>query len=143
MRCSYPNCIKDAISVPVIAIPTLRTVGMIQPVLSPHINNREIMGKMELDINMTIRIYEAEVADYKAHCNDMSSTDEPTYLIGTEVCGTHAFNYKFLDWYGVKNFNNLIESARAHNLLLDIHGVKVQFKPIGWEPGGSYLEVER
>jgi hypothetical protein len=98
---------------------------------------------MRLDITMTIRMYEAQVADYKAAIDNMVECDEPTILVGAEICRDHAKVYRFLDWFGVEDWEHLKEGAREHNVLLDIKDVKVKWRPYGWEPSGSYLEIER
>jgi len=143
MTCNYPNCRQKATHIPVVEIPTIRTVGLIPPVLSPLVRHNGHMQEMQLDITMTIRMYEAQVAEYKARLNDMVDCDEPTLLVGAEICRDHAQTYKFLDWFTLENWNHLREGAQEHGVLLDIKDVKVRWRPFGWEPGGNYMEVER
>jgi hypothetical protein len=143
MKCNYPNCNQTATHVPVVAIPTIRTVGLIPPTLSELVHDSAIMQRMQLDMGMTIRLYEAQLAEYKAHATDMVVCPEPTLIIGQEICIAHARTYKFLDWFGQPEWDHMCEAACNHGVLLDIADVKVKWAPVEWEPGEKYIAVQR
>jgi hypothetical protein len=142
MNCSYPLCRAAALYIPVVAIPTIRRVGRVQPVLSPSATDKAIMDRLGLDIATTIRLYEAEVEDYKLHCRDIAYTPKPTYLIGSVLCLQHRATYNFLDWFGVREWSRVCDGAREHGVILDVRGSKVDFRGLEWTPVGGYMEVE-
>ena len=143
MNCSYPNCRQLGTHIPIVEIPTIRSVGLIPPILSPLVQSHGHMRNMELDMAITIRMYEEQVAQYKAMVNNMVECDEPTILVGAVICREHAKVYRFLDWFGIEQWGHLQEGAREHGVLLDIKDVKVRWRPYGWEPGGNYMEIVR
>ncbi len=145
MLCSYPLCRLVATVVPVIAVPTYRTVGLHKPhIVRELINNPAYMGKMGLDRNMVISQYETMTAEYKACVNNLVQTNKPTYLIGNGLCGNHQKTYKFTDWFQPKDWRLIQEAGRVKGVyvpeptLLTIH-----WRPLGWTPGQAYLELER
>jgi hypothetical protein len=147
MKCNYPSCNKkspdDKLWVPVISIPTIRTVGMIEPVLSPLVHNGQLMQKMELDLNMTIRNYQLAVADYRQHCNDMVETSDPTIYLGREVCDLHKALYRFMDWFGRKDWERMVEAARTKGVMLDTKDISLTWEDEGFEPAKRFIEVVR
>jgi hypothetical protein len=143
--CEYPNCRKPAVKVPVIALPTFRTVGLHKPVLDLElVNNPGLMRLMQLDRGMTIRQYEAMVAEYNNTVNNVIRTEKPTYLIGNGLCQEHADSYNFLDWFGERDWKALQEAARTRGILVPSPKLlKIFWRPMNWTPAAEYLEVER
>jgi hypothetical protein len=135
MNCSYPLCRQPALWKPVIAIPTVRSIGLIKPELSPLINQTAIFDRNLLDRNMTIRQYEASMDDYKQHESDMVTTSRPTILIGRPICERHKASYKLSDWISEADWSHLQEMARHYGFDLEASVIiTVLFKPLGWKP---------
>jgi len=143
MKCNYPLCPRPAMWLPVISIPCIRTVGVEKPELSHLVHDQSAMRKFGLDPAQHIRMYEDRLKEWKQSQNTLAHTDQPTILLGREVCEAHRLTYKFLDWFGVVDWEALLEAARSHNVVLDSVSITVQFKPVGWEPGVKYMERER
>jgi len=145
MQCTYPLCRLTASVVPVICVPTYRTVGLHQPsIVRELINNPDYMTRAQLDRSKVIAAYETMTAEYKACVNNLVQTNKPTYLIGNGLCVDHQKRYKFTDWFQPKDWRLIQEAGRQKGvhvpepLLLTIH-----WRPLNWSPGMGYLEIER
>ncbi len=145
MLCSYPNCRQDATIMPVIALPTYRTVGLHVPTLDRElINNPAHMRKMQLDRDTAIRQYEAMTDEYKATVNNIVKTDQPTFLIGRGLCLGHKNRYKFTDWFQAKEWRLLQEAGRQKGVHVpEPHLLVISWFPLTWTPAQGYMEVER
>lgn len=144
MNCAhFPTCREPAHHIPVIHIPTIRTVGLVLPALNAASLDRTLMERMGLSVAMAIRQYEAALADYKQHSTDVAYCPEPTLLIGEALCLRHSTPYRFLDYFGQENWLELCDEARARGVLLDLKEVKIEFKPVGWEPPSTHMEIKR
>ncbi len=145
MLCSYPNCRKAPTKVPVIALPTYRTVGLHKPHLDADlVTDRAFMAKMGLDRGRVIRQHEQMVREYQENSGNIIKTDKPTYLIGVGLCDGHAASYKFTDWFEAKEWRLLQEAGRQKGVYVpEPHLLVIHWRPVGWEPSQGYLEVER
>lgn len=145
MKCNYPNCTLLATQVPVIAIPTFRTVGLHKPHLDRDaINDAAKMKAAEFDRNLVIHQYENDVAEYNATVNNVVKTDKPTYLIGVGLCNNHVKTYKLTDWFPAKEWRLLQEAGRQKGFHVpEPWLVVIHWRPIGWRPNMGYLEIDR
>jgi hypothetical protein len=145
VNCNYPNCIKAPTLVPVIAIPTFRTVGLHKPHLDREaVNNPNLVQLTGFHRERVIQQYEENVAEYNATVNNAVKTDKPTYLIGVGLCADHAKTYRFIDWFQPKEWRLLQEAGRAKGFHIpEPHLLTIEWKPLGWNPSQGYLEVER
>ena len=145
MRCHWPNCLRTAEFMPVIELPTYRTVAMDEPSLNREIvNNPAVLAKSGLPRNMVIQQYEEAVQEYKLRSGQLAKTDKPTYLMGKELCRQHKESYKFSDWLPATDWAYLQEVARSNGYeILNQDLVIITFRPLGWTPGASHLELER
>jgi len=143
--CEYPTCRLQASVVPVIAIPTYRTVGLHKPTLNRDlVNNPVIMGRAQLNRNIVIDQYEKMTDEYKANVNKQVETDKPTYLIGVPLCTAHQKNYKFTDWFQPKDWRLIQEAGRERGYVVpEPHLLVIHWRPLGWQPNRGYLEIER
>jgi hypothetical protein len=142
VNCTYPNCRQPALWIPVIQIPTIRTIGIERPVLSPLVHDINLMRRNNLDPAMHIRMYEARLQEWKSTQNNLIRTADPTILIGTSLCHLHRVRYNFIDWFGVGEWDALCEAARAHGVVLET-GVIITFRPLDWTPEAKYMELDR
>jgi len=128
----------------VIALPTIRTVGIDKPILSPLVRDYMTMRKFGLSQNHAVRQYEERMANYKEMFNKLSQTTEPTYLIGQPICGHHKQSYNLNNWIKESEWEYLREAARHYGFeIKESRFIIVQFKPLGWKPGSSKIELVR
>jgi hypothetical protein len=93
---------------------------------------------------MIVRQYESLLNEYNRVKTDMIKTDEPTYLLGKEVCQKHKDTYNFFNWFRRSEWGYLREAARAHGYELPTPELLVvQFRPVGWLPQHGSLELVR
>lgn len=127
-----------------IALPTIRTVGMIQPVLDKTLLVPSILNKSGFDLKATVDSYERAVEEYKTHSSDWVTTTRPTLLTGRGICGVHRQTYQFVDWFGVEEWVRLREAASSRGYFLDLSNLKIVFKRVDWTPRlRNFMEVER
>lgn len=144
MNCNWPNCRLPALWTPVIEVPTVRTVGLIKPQLSPLLRQGRTMAKFKLNPHRIVAQYEALMRSYNLDLDKMVNTDQPTYLIGREVCNDHKTTYNILDWIRAADWIVLREAAQHYGYDLPPAGlVRVKFQPLGWKPHNGSLELAR
>ena len=143
MNCNYPLCHTPALFVPVVEIPTVRTVGLHKPQLSHMAMDPFFMESIGLNAGVAISQYEEADAYYKLHSDDLVHTDKPTYLIGKEICQKHRDSYKLADWFTEAEWKHLREAAYEKGFFLpSVDIVIITFKLLGWTPKQS-LEMVR
>ncbi len=72
------------------------------------------------------------------------AADRPTYLIGHEVCQSHRNNYMLSDWISEAEWNLVRDAAESKGFNISaLSLIQVTFKPLGWTPDQSYIEVKR
>lgn len=144
MNCTYPNCRNKPLYHPVVSIPTLRTVGVHKPVLSPLVHDLAAMHKFGLSQGKAIQQHEEQVTYYMDMVNRMVETTEPTYLIGQPICEQHKATYKLTDWIKESDWGYLRQAAAHFGLMLpEAALVIITFKPLGWTPGRKGIELTR
>lgn len=143
--CEYPNCRLPGTLVPVIALPTLRTVALPVPVdPHPQIGDDRFMASIGLNSNIAIAQHERVVREYREQSSELIQTDEPTYLIGVPLCQQHAATYNLLNWMDPSDWKAIQEAGMAKGFHVPEPAmVVIQFKPVGWDPKRGYMEVTR
>lgn len=125
---------------PVIELPTIRTVGVVYP-QKPDPSQFRPGSKI---YENACRIYERALKEVKASENDMSINIKPTFMCLQEVCSPHKDNYNFGDWFRTSDWNVIREAARTRGYdLPPINILVIQFKPLGWEPDRQYMLLDR
>jgi len=130
---------------PVISVPTWRTVGVHKPHIEKElINNPVYMRAAGLDREVVIRRYEEMTEEYLRTCNDFVSTNKPTYLIGKEMCINHKATYKFTDWFKPSDWKLIQEAGRVKGVIVPEPSLlQIKWVPLGWSPSQEYMEMQR
>jgi len=131
--------------VPVIEVPTIRTVGVIEPTLNRElVQNSSLMYRNNLVPNIIISQYEDLMKDYRKASTTIAQTTETTKLVGQPICQEHRDCYNLMEWIKPTDWRHLQEAAKAHGFEIPAGvNITVTFKPLGWTPGLSHLEIER
>jgi len=140
MRCNYPNCQAQALFLPVIELPTIRTKG----VTPPHKPDPALFKPGSYAYHTSVKIYEQALAEVATREKEISNNTKPTYMMMREVCQAHRDSYRFQDWFKVSEWEYVREAARSKGFAIpEITLIAIAFKPIGWMPTMEYMELQR
>lgn len=141
----YPRCRVPASLMPVVCVPTYRTVGVHKPHLDRDlVNDSAYMKAAGHNREMVIRQHEAMTVEYLDRCNEFVKTNKPTYLIGREMCIHHKETYKFTDWFKPSDWKLIQEAGRLKGVIVPEPSLlQIKWVPLGWTPSQEYMEMER
>lgn len=144
MRCNYPNCRSDALYTPVVELPTIRTRGVIKPLLSNLVHDPLALRRAGFNRNQMIRQYEESIRTFAADENERVYTDRPTMLLCKEVCRVHKESYNLFNWIRRSEIHAIREAARHYGVEIQADNmIVIKFQPIGWRVSNGRLEMVR